>query len=114
VAKPTAPAVGQTRGGAPGRRASSASSDHWKRLLRRPPREPVELEPHAFVDELNRRLQADSAFDGDSRFVVETDRAGNVVATTWHGPEAMKPVIARIVNSVIGEYVCGQPFVSDR
>ena len=114
MAKPSAPAVGRTRGGAPGRRSSSASSDHWKRLLRRPPREPVELEPHAFVDELNRRLRADSAFDGESCFVVDIDSAGNVVATTWQGPEAMKPVIARIVKSVIGEYECGQPFVYDR
>ena len=115
VAKPSAPAVGQTRDGAPGRRRpSSASSDHWKRLLRRPPRAPVELDPQAFVDELNRRLRADPSFDGDARFVVETDDSGRIVATTWQGPEAMKPVIARIVKSVIGEYECGQPFVCDR
>jgi hypothetical protein len=106
--------VGQARNGASGRRPSSASSDHWKRLLRRPAREPIELAPQAFVDELNRRLRTDSAFDGGSCFVVETDGAGRVVATTWRGPEAMKPVIARIVNSVIGEYECGQPFICDR
>ena len=84
------------------------------RLLRRPPREPVALAPDAFVDELNRRLHADPAFCGDTAFVVETDAAGRIVATTWQGPEAMKPVIARIVKGVIGEFECGQPFVVDR
>jgi len=115
VAKPSAPAVGPTRDGAPGRRRpSSASSDHWKRLLRRPARAPVELEPHAFVDELNKRLRADPAFRDDIAFVVATDDAGRVVATTWQGPDEMKPVIARIVKSVIGEFEAGQPFVFDR
>jgi hypothetical protein len=114
VAKPSAPAVGQTRDGAPGRRPSSASSDHWKRLLRRPPRAPVELDPQAFVAELNRRLRADPAFREDTAFVVATDDDGRVVATTWQGPEEMKPVVARIVNSVIGEFEAGQPFVFDR
>jgi hypothetical protein len=114
VAKQSAHVVGQTRGNAPGRRPSSASSDHWKRLLRRPPSEPVALAPDAFVEELNRRLRADPAFRGDTAFVVEIDAGGRVVATTWQGPEAMKPVIARIVKGVIGEYECGQPFVYDR
>jgi hypothetical protein len=113
VAKPPAHLVGEKRG-APARRPSSSSSDHWKRLLRRPPREPVALEPHAFVDELNRRLRADPAFRDDTAFVVATDAAGLVVATTWRGPDAMKPVIARIVKSVIGEYEAAQPFVFDR
>ena len=114
MAKEPAPAVGQTRGGTPRRRPASASSDHWKRLLRRPPREPVALDPHAFVDELNKRLRADPAHRDDTAFVVEFDDAGQIVATTWQGPEAMKPVIARIVKGVIGEYECGQPFVYDR
>jgi hypothetical protein len=114
VAKQPAPAVGQTGGGAPRRRPASASSDHWKRLLRRPAREPVALDPHAFVDELNKRLRADPASRDDTAFVVEVDDAGRVVATTWHGPEVMKPVIARIVKGVIGEYECGRPFVYDR
>jgi hypothetical protein len=114
VAKHPAHLVGQAPGGAPGRRPASANSDHWKRLLRRPPREPVALEPHAFVAELNRRLRSDPAFDGDTCFVVATDDSGRVVATTWQGPDAMKPVIARIVRSVIGEFEAGQPFVFDR
>lgn len=114
MAKQSAHVAVQTRASATGRRPSSASSDHWKRLLRRPAREPVALAPDAFVDELNRRLRADPAFRGDTAFVVETDAAGCVVATTWQGPEAMKPVIARIVKGVIGEFECGQPFVVDR
>ena len=114
MAKQPAHAVEAPRASASGRRPSSASSDHWKRLLRRPAREPVELEPDAFVAELNKRLRADSAFHGDTRFVVATDDDGRVVGTTWQGPEAMKPVIARIVRSVIGEFEAGQPFIFDR
>ncbi len=97
-----------------GRQPSSASSDHWKRLLRRPAREPVALDPGAFVDELNRRLSADAAAREDTRFVLAHDDGGAVVGTTWEGPEAMKPVIARIVKSVIGEFEPGQPFLFDR
>ena len=83
-------------------------------MLRRPPREPVALDPHAFVDELNRRLRADPSAHDDTRFVVALAEDGAVVGTTWEGPEAMKPVVARIVKSVIGEYEVGQPFLFDR
>lgn len=114
VAKQRAHLVGGTRDGAPARRPASASSDHWKQLLRRPAREPVALEPHAFVAELNKRLRADPAFQDDTCFIVATDDAGHVVGTTWQGPDAMKPVIARIVKSVIGEFEAGQPFIFDR
>lgn len=114
VAKHSDSGIGRARDSATGHRPASASSDHWKRLLRRPPRAPVALDPHAFVDELNRRLRADTTERDDTRFVVALDGDGRVVATTWEGPEAMKPVIARIVKSVIGEYEAGQPFVFDR
>jgi hypothetical protein len=114
VAKQRAHPVGAPGDSTAPHRSSSASSDHWKRLLRRPPREPIELGPEAFVDELNRRLHADSACDRDTCFVVVTDDEGQVVGTTWRGPDAMKPVIARIVKSVIGEYEAGGPFIFDR
>ena len=98
---------------AAGRRPSSASSDHWKRLLRRPAREPVALDPGAFVDELNRRLRADPAWRDDTRFVVaSSDGSGD--APTWEGPDSMKPVVARIVKSVIGEFEAERPFLFDR
>ncbi len=114
MAKQTVPGVHRPRERATGRRPSSASSDHWKRLLRRPPREPVALDPDALVDELNRRLRADASWREDTRFVLAHDDAGGVIGTTWEGPEAMKPVIARIVKSVIGEFDTGQPFLFDR
>jgi len=113
VAKQSGPAVGQTRGGAPRRRPASASSDHWKRLLRRPPREPVALDAQAFVAELNRRLRADPAWREDTRFVV-AGGDGSSDAPTWEGPESMKPVVARIVKSVIGEFATEGPFLFDR
>jgi hypothetical protein len=114
VAKQPAIGIAGTPEGVPGRRPSSASSDHWKRLLRRPPHVPVTLAPDAFVDELNRRLHADRSASDDTRFVVALGDDGGVVGTTWEGPAAMKPIVARIVNSVIGEYEAGQPFIFDR
>jgi hypothetical protein len=96
------------------RRSSNASSDHWKRLLRRPPRGPVPVGAEAFVDELNRRLRADPAWREDTRFVVSVDAHGRVDGSTWEGPESMKPVVARIVKSVIGEFEMELPFQFDR
>lgn len=113
MAKQSGTGAGAAREGRGGRRPSSASSDHWKRLLRRPAREPVALDAQSFVDELNRRLRADPAARDDTRFVVATGRGG-VVASTWEGPDSMKPVVARIVKSVIGEFEAAQPFLFDR
>jgi hypothetical protein len=112
VVKQTASAAARAREASGGRRSSSASSDHWKRLLRRPPREPVALDAQAFVDELNRRLRADPAWRDDTRFVVA--RGDGSDAPTWEGPESMKPVVARIVKSVIGEFEAERPFLFDR
>ena len=113
MVKQTASGAVRARQGSSGRRSSSASSDHWKRLLRRPAREPDALDAQAFVDELNRRLRADPAWRDDTRFVVASV-AGDVDAPTWEGPESMKPVVARIVKSVIGEFEAEQPFLFDR
>jgi len=73
----------------------------------------VPLDAQAFVDELNRRLRADPAWRDDTRFVVTTGE-GNADAPTWEGPESMKPVVARIVKSVIGEFEAERPFLFDR
>jgi hypothetical protein len=113
VVKQTASGAVRARKGSGGRRSSSASSDHWKRLLRRPPRQPVALDAQAFDDELNRRLRADPAWRADTCFVV-TSSAGSADVPTWEGPESMKPVVARIVKSVIGEFEAEQPFLFDR
>ena len=71
------------------------------------------LDAQAFVDELNRRLRADPAWRDDTRFVVTTGE-GNADAPTWEGPESMKPVVARIVKSVVGEFEAERPFLFDR
>jgi hypothetical protein len=113
VAKQSATGTSAARESRGGRRSSSASSDHWKRLLRRPPREPVALDAQAFVAELNRRLRADPAWREDTRFVVATGGDG-VAASTWEGPDSMKPVVARIVKSLVGEFEAEQPFLFDR
>ena len=113
MVKQTASGAARAREGTGGRRSSSASSDHWKGLLRRPPREPVALDAQSFVDELNRRLRADPSARDDTRFVVATASDG-VAASTWEGPDSMKPVVARIVNSLIGEFEAEQPFLFDR
>ena len=113
MVKQTASGAASAREGSSGRRSSSASSDHWKRLLRRPAHEPVALDSQAFVDELNRRLRADPACSDDTRFVVASGD-GKVGAPTWEGPESMKPVVARIVKSVVGEFEADRPFLFDR
>ena len=112
MVKQTASGAARAREGNGGRRSSSPSSDHWKRLLRRPPRQPVTLDAQAFVDELNRRLRADPAWREDTRFVVA--HATRRRTPTWEGPDSMKPVVARIVKDVIGEFEAAQPFLFDR
>ena len=84
--------------------------------MRRPAREPVPLDAQAFVDELNRRLGADPGRREDTRFVVVAREGGpgDVAVPSWEGPESMKPVVARIVKSVIGEFEAEQPFLFDR
>lgn len=116
MVKQTASGAGPAREGSGGRRSSRTSSDHWKRLLRRPARAPIALGAQAFVDELNRRLRADPSWREDTRFVVAggDGSAGNADAPTWEGPESMKPVVARIVKSVIGEFEAERPFLFDR
>ena len=71
------------------------------------------LDAQRFVDELNRRLRADPAWREDTRFVL-AGGDGSAVEPTWEGPESMKPVIARIVKSVIGEFEAERPFLFDR
>lgn len=113
MVKQTASGAGLAPEGSGGRRSSRASSDHWKRLLRRPARAPVALGSQEFVDELNLRLRADPSWREDTRFVVAGSDKGPGTPT-WEGPESMKPVIARIVKSVIGEFEAAQPFLFDR
>jgi hypothetical protein len=96
------------------RPTSSASSDHWKRLLRRPAPAAVTLDAEAFVAELNRRLRADPAWREDTRFVVAANGEGRVAGSTWEGPESMKPIVARIVRAAVAEYEIEQPFLFDR
>lgn len=97
---------------------ASVNGDHWKKLLR-PPRRPTPLDAGAYVDELNRRLRADTCFREGTRFVVvpsggEVGRPGASGATSWEGPESMKPVVFRIVQSVAGEFEAAVPFLSER
>jgi hypothetical protein len=95
-------------------RAPSSASDHWKRLLRRPPRAALPIDAASFVAELNRRLRADPGWREDTRFVVATGADGRVAGSTWEGPESMKPIVARIVRSAVGEFAIDGPFLFDR
>ena len=81
-------------------------------MLRRPPRQRVTLDAQAFVDELNRRFRADPAWREDTRLVVVARRRRDT--PTWEGPDSMKPVVARIVKDVIGQFEAAQPFLFDR
>ena len=114
MGKRTATGVVPERNEATGGRAASAAGNHWKRLLRRAPRPPERLDADAFVAELNRRLLADPGWREGTRFIVAADPDGGVAGSTWEGPESMKPVIARIVKSTLGEFAIEQPFLFDR
>jgi hypothetical protein len=114
VGKRAATGDGPGRDQGIGPRAPSAAGDHWKRLLRRPPRPPVPLDTLAFVTELNRRLVADPGWREGTRFIVAAAADGGVAGSTWEGPESMTPVVARIVQSTLDEFAIEQPFLLDR
>jgi hypothetical protein len=114
VGKRAVAGIGPGQDRSTSRRAASAAGDHWKRLLRRAPRMPVAIDAESFVAELNRRLRAEPAWREDTRFVVAAGADGRVAGSTWEGPEAMKPVVARIVQGALGEFAIEQPFLFDR
>ena len=95
------------------RRSATASGEHWKRLLRAPPKA-VPVSVDEFVDELNRRLFADSCYPDDTRFVVVRSGDGRPGGSSWEGPESMKPVVSRILKGAVGEFDVGLPFFADR
>ena len=112
VAKQTTSGAEARQGSKP-RRSATASGEHWKRLLRGPPKA-VPVSVDEFVDELNRRLFADSCYQDDTRFVAVTGPDGRPGGSTWEGPESMKPVVSRIVKGAVGEFDVGLPFFADR
>ena len=113
VAKQTTSGAGGSLQGSKPRRSATASGEHWKRLLRAPPKA-VPVSVDEFVDELNRRLVADSCYREDTRFVPLPGEGGRPGGTTWEGPESMKPVVSRIVKAAVVEYDVGLPFYADR
>ena len=87
--------------------------DLWKQLLR-PVRGAVRLSPEEFVDELNRRFEADGCYRSDTRFVVVASSVtGGEEAASWRGPESMKAVVLRIVSGMGPELECTAPFYAD-
>ncbi len=108
----TSGAQGAPQGSKP-RRSATASGEHWKRLLRAPPKA-VPVSVDEFVEECNRRLFADSCYQDDTRFVAVTMPNGQPTGSTWEGPESMKPVVSRIVKSAVAEFDVGLPFFADR
>lgn len=113
MAKHTTSGAGGSLQGSKPRRSATASGEHWKRLLRAPPKAlPVSVDE--FVHELNRRLSADPFYQDDTRFVAVPAARGLPGGTTWEGPESMKPVVSRIVQAAVVEYDVGLPFYADR
>lgn len=84
-------------------------------LLKRP-HEPQLLGVAEYVAELNRRLRTDPSYRPGTRFVVTRPSADGRIGArpTWQGPDEMKPVVFRIVQSVVGTYLVETPFFSDR
>ncbi len=113
VAKQTTSGAGRGPQDSKPRRSATACGEHWKRLLRAPPKA-VPVSVDEFVDELNRRLFADSCYREDTRFVAIAAEGSLPGGTTWEGPESMKPVVSRIVKGAVVEYDVGLPFNADR
>ena len=88
-------------------------SNHWKQLLRAP-KAPVPVSSAEFVAELNRRLRADVCYREGTRFIVASADDTWPGGSTWEGPDAMKPVVFRIVQSAVEEFDVALPFFSDR
>ena len=109
---PTSPLLGADGAGAAAAVART-QSDHWKKLLRGP-KEPVRIGVADFVVELNRRLRADPCFRDGTRFIVASADDTRPGGPTWEGPEAMKPLVVRIVQGAVGEFEVEHPFFSDR
>lgn len=113
MAKQTTSGAGGSLQPSKPRRSATASGEHWKRLLRAPAKA-VPVSVDEFVDELNRRLCADSCYRDDTRFVAVSGEGELPGGTTWEGPESMKPVVSRIVKAAVVEYDVGLPFYADR
>ena len=94
--------------------SDKANRQFWAARREERPKPPVPLSVDDFVDEANKRLCADRAWVPGTRFVVAAPRAPGVGEPSWEGPEAMRPLIQRIVQDMTTRYESPVPFRIDR
>jgi hypothetical protein len=94
--------------------SDKANRQFWANRREERPKPPVRLSVGEFVSEANRLLRADRAWVAGTRFVVCTTGNGADGEPSWEGPEAMRPLIQRIVKDMTTRFELPVPFRIDR
>ena len=94
--------------------SDKANRQFWAARRANAPKAPLKLSVGDFVAEANRQLGADKSYVPGTRFVVVEPPEGGAPIPTWEGPEAMRPVIQRIVQKLVTRYELPVPFRIDR
>ena len=94
--------------------SDKANRQFWAARREERPKPPLQLSVGDFVSEANRRLSADRACTPGTRFVVAAPRGPAGGEPSWEGPEAMRPLIQRIVKDMTTSFELPVPFRIDR
>jgi hypothetical protein len=91
-----------------------ANRQFWAARRASMPKAPLKLSIAEFVAKANEQLRADKSYVAGTRFVVAEVPGGGAPIPTWEGPEAMRPVIQRVVQKLVTRYEPPAPFRIDR
>ena len=95
--------------------SDQANRQFWASRRQERPKPPVKLLVSDFVMEANRQLRADKAYVEGTRFVVARSPTGvGQEFPSWEGPEDMRPLIQRILQSMNRKFESPVPFRIDR
>lgn len=96
--------------------SDKANRQFWASRREERPKPPVRLSVADFVREANRLLRADRAWVPGTQFVVVATSGGSESEgePSWEGPEAMRPLIQRIVKDMTTHFEPPVPFRIDR
>ena len=94
--------------------SDKANRQFWAARRANAPRAPLKISIVDFVAEANEQLRADTSYVADTRFIIAEAPGGGAPFPTWEGPEAMRPVIQRIVQRLVTRFELPVPFRIDR